>query len=113
MKDLALLMEVALNASVGNVGSILAGLLKRACPMVAAAKSAVHERARGGIGLVKEVDGSRATTIMIVPQQSTEARTYICRTQRCELYIKRRVAASRWGEGGYVTGISTSPTRHG
>jgi hypothetical protein len=52
MEELAPLIEEALDASGGQVGSILAGLLERACPVAAAAQSAVHERVRNRVRFV-------------------------------------------------------------
>lgn len=52
MEQLAPLIEEALDASGGQVGGILAGLLERACPLAAAAESAVRERGRGKIRFV-------------------------------------------------------------
>ncbi|CAN8073604.1 unnamed protein product [Agarophyton chilense] len=49
MDQLAPLIEEALDASGGQVGGILAGLLERACPVAAAAESAVRERGNGRI----------------------------------------------------------------
>lgn len=52
MEQLAPLIEEALDASGGQVGGILAGLLERACPLAAAAESAVRERGGGKIRFV-------------------------------------------------------------
>lgn len=52
MEQLAPLIEEALDASGGQVGSILAGLLERACPVAAAAESAVRQRGEGKIRFV-------------------------------------------------------------
>ena len=52
MEMLAPLIEEALDASGGQVGGILAGLLERACPVAAAAESAVRERGNGRIRFV-------------------------------------------------------------
>lgn len=52
MEQLAPLIEEALDASGGQVGGILAGLLERACPVAAAAESAVRERGNGRIRFV-------------------------------------------------------------
>lgn len=52
MEQLAPLIEEALDASGGQVGSILAGLLERACPVAAAAESAVRQRGNGKIRFV-------------------------------------------------------------
>lgn len=52
MEDLAPLIEEALDASGGQVGSILAGLLERACPVAAAAESAVREKGDSKIRFV-------------------------------------------------------------
>lgn len=52
MEQLAPLIEEALDASGGQVGGILAGLLERACPVAAAAESAVRERLNGRIRFV-------------------------------------------------------------
>lgn len=49
MEQLAPYIEEALDASGGQVGSILAGLLERACPVAAAAESAVRQRGSGEI----------------------------------------------------------------
>ncbi|KAI0565525.1 hypothetical protein FGB62_17g327 [Gracilaria domingensis] len=49
MDQLAPYIEEALDASGGQVGGILAGLLERACPVAAAAESAVRERGNGRI----------------------------------------------------------------
>lgn len=52
MEELAPLIEEALDASGGQVGSILAGLLERACPVAAAVESAVRERGDSKIRFV-------------------------------------------------------------
>lgn len=52
MERLAPYIEEALDASGGQVGGILAGLLERACPVAAAAESAVRERGSGRIRFV-------------------------------------------------------------
>lgn len=52
MEQLAPLIEEALDASGGQVGGILAGLLERACPVAAAAESAVRERVNGRVRFV-------------------------------------------------------------
>lgn len=52
MNMLAPFIEEALDASGGQVGGILAGLLERACPVAAAAESAVRERGNGRIRFV-------------------------------------------------------------
>ena len=52
MERLAPLIEEALDASGGQVGGILAGLLERACPVAAAAESAVRERGNAKIRFV-------------------------------------------------------------
>ncbi|PXF40468.1 hypothetical protein BWQ96_09817 [Gracilariopsis chorda] len=49
MEQLAPLIEEALDASGGQVGGVLAGLLERACPVAAAAESAVREKVNGRI----------------------------------------------------------------
>lgn len=49
MRDLAPLIEEALDASGGQVGGILAGLLERACPVAAAAQRAVCEQGNGTV----------------------------------------------------------------
>jgi hypothetical protein len=52
MLSLAPLIEEALDASGGQVGGILAGLLERACPVAAAADSAVKMKGRGRVRFV-------------------------------------------------------------
>lgn len=52
MELLAPLIEEALDASGGQVGGILAGLLERACPVAAAAESAVRQLGKGRIRIV-------------------------------------------------------------
>lgn len=52
MDLLAPFIEEALDASGGQVGGILAGLLERACPVAAAAESAVRQRGNGKIRFV-------------------------------------------------------------
>ncbi len=52
MDQLAPFIEEALDASGGQVGGILAGLLERACPVAAAAEAAVRERGNGRIRFV-------------------------------------------------------------
>lgn len=52
MEQLAPLIEEALDASGGQVGGILAGLLERACPVAAAAESAVRVSGKGKIRFV-------------------------------------------------------------
>lgn len=52
MEQLVPLIEEALDASGGQVGGILAGLLERACPVAAAAESALRVRGSGKIRFV-------------------------------------------------------------
>ncbi|CDF35704.1 unnamed protein product [Chondrus crispus] len=67
MEELAPLIEEALDASGGQVGGILAGLLERACPVAAAAESAVRQRVSGRIRFVTAL---RVRAVFLVNRKS-------------------------------------------
>lgn len=66
--NLAPLVEETLDASGGSVGTVLAGLLERACPIAAAAEASVREKGRG---LIKFVTALRVRAIFPAYQQNT------------------------------------------
>lgn len=106
MEQLAPLIEEALDASGGQVGGILAGLLERACPVAAAAESAVRER---GNGRIRFVTALRIRAVFAgvqqPPQDGSMAAMHTKRGQVPPGHVIHAVDVDARGGGGLVTVI--------
>lgn len=107
MNSLAPLIEEALDASGGQVGGILAGLLERACPVAAAAESAVRER---GNGRIRFVTALRVRAVFAGVEQSSHdpAASAVQATKRLQPppgQVAHAVDVDARGGGGVVTVI--------